>query len=155
MDRQIQDIIALLKRTYEKDAWHGPSVKESLTNVKQEHVFNRVANTHSIIELVAHMTAWRRYVIHMLEGDATYKVDEALNFPAAENWGETFQRLEESQQQLLAAVEKFPSEKLYEQVAGKTSPLTFYTLLHGIIHHDLYHTGQIMLIRKATDIQTI
>jgi uncharacterized damage-inducible protein DinB len=155
MERQIQDIIALLKRTYERDAWHGPSVQESLKNIQQEQAFNNVPNTHSIIQLVSHMVTWRKYVIHMLKGDAIYKVDEASDFPMAENWMQVLQQLAQTQQELLLAIENFPSEKLHQQVPGKTVPLTFFTLIHGIIHHDLYHTGQIMLIKKATGIQTI
>lgn len=155
MDRQIEDITELLKRSYEKDAWHGPSVKETLKDLSDEQALRRIANTHSIIELVAHMTAWRRYVIQALKGNATYKVDEAMNFPSAGSWRETIQQLEESQQQLVTTLERFPSGKLYQQIPGKTPPLTFYTLLHGIIHHDLYHSGQIMLIKKAISTQTI
>jgi uncharacterized damage-inducible protein DinB len=155
MDRQIEHIVSLLKRTYEKDAWHGPSVQECLKNIHEEQAFNSVANTHNIIQLVAHMITWRKYVIHMLKGQATYKVDDASNFPAAEDWMQVLQQLDASQQDLLVAIGNFPAEKLHEQVPGKTSPLTFFTLIHGIIHHDLYHTGQIMLIKKATGIQTI
>lgn len=155
MDRRIEDIISLLKRAYEKDAWHGPSVRESLKHLQQEHAFNKVANSHNIIQLVAHMTSWRTYVINMLKGNTTYEVGEALNFPDAQDWTDTLEQLARSQQELVEALETFPADKLNEQVPGKTPPLTFYTLLHGIIHHDLYHTGQIMLIKKATGIQTI
>ena len=155
MDREIQEIIGLLERVYEKDAWHGPSVQESLKNISQEQAFSHVENAHSIIELVAHMTSWKIYVLHMLKGDATYKVDEHHNFPAAQDWSRTVGELAASQQALIETLRIFHSAKLKQQAPGQYSHLTFYTLLHGIIHHDLYHTGQIMLIKKAAGIQTI
>ncbi|MEX2231643.1 MAG: DinB family protein [Cyclobacteriaceae bacterium] len=155
MQSEIQRIVSLLKQTFEKDAWHGPSVKEVLNKITPEQVFNRLPDTHSIIELVAHMTSWRIYVTKKLSGDDAYKVTEELNFPQNTNWTDTVKQLEESQCQLITAIEKFPEEKLTELVAGFRDPYTYYTLIHGIIHHDLYHTGQIMLIHKAMAKQTI
>jgi len=104
--------------------------------------------SHSIIELVAHMTAWRIFVIKKMQGDEVYKVTEEMNFPAAANWPEALQALDKSQAELLATLEAFDSGKLHEIVPHGSYRYSFYTLLHGIIHHDLYHTGQIAIIRK-------
>lgn len=149
MDKEIEYLVSLLKQTFEKGAWHGPSVKESIEDVDQAQAFKRLPDTHSIIELVAHMTAWRAYTIRKLKGDAEYKVTDELNFPQAESWPETLRRLEESQMLLLSELETFPAGKLQEEVPGRANPLTFYMLLHGMIHHDVYHAGQIVLIKKA------
>jgi hypothetical protein len=43
-------------------------------------------------------------------------------------------------------LEKTPNEKLQEVVPGRK--YKFFTMIHGIIHHDLYHTGQIVLLKK-------
>ena len=150
MEIEIQNIISLLEQTFEKGSWHGPAVKEAVENVREEQAFKRFPGTHSIIELVAHMTSWRTYVVKKLTGDADYKVSDELNFPVATDWVMTLQRLEETQKELLDALKKLPVQKLYEQVPGNNKPLTYYTLLHGIIHHDVYHAGQISLIKKST-----
>ena len=155
MQSETQKIVSLLKQTFEKKAWHGPAVKEVLNKITPDQVFNRLPNTHSIIELVAHMTSWRVYVTRRLSGDDSYEVSDELNFPARTDWVETLEQLEESQRQLILEIEKFPEKKLGELVAGFRDPYTYYTLIHGIIHHDLYHTGQLMLIQKATTKQTI
>jgi uncharacterized damage-inducible protein DinB len=147
MKTETEKIISLLQHTFEKDAWHGPAVKEVLNGVTEKTALNRLPDTHSIIELVAHMTAWRTFTIKKLEGDDTYQVTDALNFPDVRDWPEALRELEASQALLLKAVEKFPEEKLSAIVPGH--PYNYYTLIHGIIHHDLYHTGQVMLIRKA------
>lgn len=155
MKTETQKIVSLLKRTFEKGAWHGPSVKEVLQSITADDARSKLSNSHSIIELVAHMTAWRNFVTRKLEGDQDYKVTEELNFPAATEWLKVIEDLEESQGKLLAAVEQFPVEKLSELVPHSTHQYTFYTLLHGIIHHDLYHAGQIKLIQKATAKQSL
>jgi uncharacterized damage-inducible protein DinB len=131
-----------------KNAWHGPSVKETLLSITAEQSLRRIHNTHSIIELVAHMVSWRTFGIKKLEGDERYEVNDERNFPAATDWLKTLADLNESQSQLRAALRNFPVTKLFEPVPHGSYQYTFYTLIHGIMHHDLYHIGQIALIKK-------
>lgn len=150
MEADLHNLVSLLERTFNKGAWHGASVMETLETVSGKQAFNRLAGTHSIIELVAHMTAWRRYILKKLAGDHAYKMAEEVNFPSPQNWDMTVSELEETQRELVAAFQALPAGQLYEQVRWTDQPFTYYTILHGIIHHDLYHVGQINLIRKAT-----
>jgi uncharacterized damage-inducible protein DinB len=154
MTTEIKKISKLLQRSFEKGAWHGPTVKEAIQDVTPQTALNRLPNTHSIIELTAHMATWRDYVTRKIKGDLEYKVADEMNFPATTNWEEVVGALEVSHQNLLNALEDFPDEKLSELVQGVTHKYTWYTMLHGIIHHDLYHAGQIILIKKATGVQS-
>jgi hypothetical protein len=124
MNTGTQTIIALLQQVFEKDAWHGPSVKEALQAVTARTAMNRLPDTHSIIELVAHMTSWRTFTTRKLEGDNDYRVTDALNFPDAKDWAKALQALEESHIKLLKALEKFPEEKLSETVPDHRTPIT-------------------------------
>ena len=155
MKNEIQSILSLLKRSFEKNAWHGPTVKEAIEGLTQQQVSTRIQHTHSIIELVAHMTAWRVFVISRLTGNDSFEVTDDLNFPKETDWEKVIQNLFESQVQLLKAVELFPDSRLHEIVPHAEYRYSYYTLLHGIIHHDLYHTGQIMLIRRSLEQQTV
>ena len=155
METEIKRIVSLLEQTFERGAWHGPSVKEALENISEAQALKRLPDTHSIIELVAHMTSWRMYVVRKLAGDESYKVKEEDNFPTSSDWSACLLNLSESQRQLIAGLLSSTEGKLYQQVPGQKGPLTFYTLLHSIIHHDLYHAGQIILIKKATATQSI
>jgi hypothetical protein len=94
------------------------------------------------------MTAWRIFTVRRLQGDDGYTVTDDLNFKTATSWENAITDLEKSQQELLTAVKSFPEEKLSDRVPHASHQYTFYTLIHGIIHHDLYHTGQIVLIKK-------
>jgi uncharacterized damage-inducible protein DinB len=154
MPTEIEKITKLLQRSFEKGAWHGPAVKEVLQDITQETSSKRLPNTHSIIELAGHLTTWRNYVAKKLNGETAYTVPDEMNFPGITDWSKAMAGLEESQQNLLLALSKFPAEKLADLVQGVSHKYTYYTMLHGIIHHDLYHTGQIILIKKATAAQS-
>lgn len=144
---EIRKIINTLKHTYEKDAWHGPAVKEALADIAEDAIHARIGNSHSIIELVTHMTAWRNYVTEKLKGNDLFELSDEQNFPKETDWSLALVNLEQSQNNLIQALEKTPDERLQQVVPNRK--FKFYTMLHGIIHHDLYHIGQIMLLKKA------
>lgn len=150
MKNEIQHIIELLSRTFEEGAWHGPTVKEVLAPISEKQAQFRLPETHSIVELVNHMTTWRKFTAIRLQGDDDFKVNEDEdNFPARTNWPQALNDLNESQAELVKAITNFPEEKLDEILPGSDGRYTYYHLIHGIIHHDLYHIGQIRLMMKA------
>lgn len=138
----------MLENTFGNNPWHGPSVKNALENITAVHATRRLNNSHSIIELVNHMTAWRNYIIKKLGRDLAFSMTPELNFPAETDWSRTRVNLDESQKELIATINEFDPEKLSETVPSTKYHYTYYTMLHGIIHHDLYHTGQIAIIKK-------
>ncbi len=151
MATEIDRIARSLEKTYEKGPWYGPSVKEILSAVTETNASLLTGKSHSIIELVLHMTAWRRFATRRLRGDGEYQVSEAMNFPSASNipWAKVVKDLDESQQELIAAVRAFPEEKLGQLVPSNTGKYTYYTLLHGIGQHDIYHIGQVQIILRS------
>ena len=146
MKTEIQRLIDILEHTFEKNAWHGPAMMEVLTEIDERIVNKKLNDTHSILELVAHMTAWRNFVTERLLGNTSFEVSEEMNFPASSSWSQAVDSLRQSQSRLIDSLEKFPVERLNELVANR--PYKFSTMAHGIIHHDLYHLGQIVLIKK-------
>lgn len=145
---EIQNLIDTLLHTFEKNAWHGPAVLEVLEDLSAVQAEQRIGNSHSIIELIVHMTAWRNFVCEKLEGNATYDIEtDEMDFPSTKNLKTAIQELKASQKRLLKLLEQTPVEKLEEKVPGR--PFKFKVMLNGIIHHDLYHTGQIVLLKKC------
>lgn len=145
-----QTIIDLLRRTFDGAAWHGPSAMDTFRKVSLSQLGNRIGNSHSLIELVEHMTAWRRFAIEKLRGNTTYDVDETANFPKIEaneeSWMITLQQFEDSQLQLLEQLEQLDDSRLEQIVEGRN--YSYSVLLHGLIHHDIYHLGQIVILMK-------
>lgn len=151
MSNEIQRIKGLLRHIYFGPAWHGPAVMEVIADLPVEKLTRRIEKSNNIAELVYHMASWRIYAIKKLEGDVDYDVDDETNFlkldhVSEKEWEILLDRLESSQEKLAHILEAIPESKLMEKVPGRQ--YNFYFLLHGIIQHDLYHLGQIVLLKK-------
>jgi len=145
-------ILDLMDRAYRAKAWHGPAMLEVLDGVGPGLAARRVKpGVHSIWELVEHIASWNEIVAKRLAGGAP-KVTPAYNFPPVTRttpaaWLATRRRLARSQARLRRAVARFPIGKL-----GRRRPKldqTWSVLIHGIIQHQLYHAGQIAMLRRA------
>jgi uncharacterized damage-inducible protein DinB len=139
------------------EAWHGPSLRALLSGVSAEQALRRpVASGHSIWELVLHIAVWDEICSRRLRGErilATTGSPE--DWPALEGtdeaaWQASLARLARAQQELVATVRSLSEERLQECVAGW--PWTCYLTIHGTLHHDLYHAGQIALLRRGLDV---
>jgi len=146
MEMEKNKIISLLEKSFRGPAWHGPAVTEALETVTASMAIQQASTAHTIIELVLHMAAWRNFVSKRLTGNNDFEVSEMDNFPKGTDWAAAIEALRQSQEELVSAIKSFPEEKWDDIVPTRT--YDFYTMLHGIIQHDIYHTGQIILLKK-------
>ena len=141
-----------LERAFSGKAWHGPSLRFLLRGIRAEQAAKRpVINAHSIWELVLHITAWDRVVCERIQGGKTTQLPKELNFPTVSDtsekaWKKTLKELEKQHKALLAAMRAFPDKKLHNNLTG--GDYTFYITMHGAVQHDLYHAGQIAILKK-------
>lgn len=141
-----------IRRGYQGEAWHGPSLRELLEGVTAgKAAAHPIAGAHSIWELVLHVTAWEKYVRRRMSGERIVDVAEVDDWPPVTDasdaaWRAALHELERSNHELVEAVKAFPDSRLGEKPAGKGH--TFYVDLHGIVQHDLYHAGQVALLKK-------
>jgi uncharacterized damage-inducible protein DinB len=151
---EIDRIRDQLKRAYEGGAWHGPSVKEVLNGVTAEQAHSRpLENGHTIYELVRHIAVWEDVGRRRLEGDpAEIPISSPEDWPPVDDpseagWEQAKKALERGHQALVSAISRVPESRLDEPIMeGKSS---VYVTLHGVIQHDLYHAGQIAILKKA------
>lgn len=142
-----------LKRAQEGEAWHGPSLRELLDGVTAEQAAAKpIPNAHSIWELVNHIIAWEQIVRRRLEGEVVSEVPDEMNFPPVNDpsetaWQATLQSLAASNRSLRESIKRIDDAKLEKTVPGEK--YNNYFMLHGAIQHDLYHAGQIALLKKA------
>ena len=145
------NIIDELKNIHDGDAWHGPSLSEILELVKPEQAVARpLANAHSIWELVHHITAWENVFRRRLEGEQITEPERG-DFPpvkevSEEAWRQSLTELNTEHKRLLEVVAQLPDPALEKTVVVNEYSVRF--LLHGIIRHQVYHAGQIALLRK-------
>ncbi len=146
-----------IRRAFEGEAWHGDSLLEIVSDVKADVAAARPIKTaHSIWELVLHVAAWDDAVRRRAEG-AVVNLSTEQNFPPVTDASETAWRkavahLTQTHQQLVKTVESFPDSRLQERVQGKSPEYyTFFYMFVGIVQHEAYHGGQIVMLRKAAD----
>ncbi len=143
-----------LRRAFYGDAWHGDSLFEILEGVTAAQASARpVKNAHSIWELVLHIAAWDGAVRRRMTGVAVELSGDA-NFPPVTDtsdaaWRRALEEVRRVHDELIGAVSTFPEGRLDEPVPGKQGAhYTFYYMLHGLAQHELYHAGQIALLKK-------
>ena len=152
MAREVERILGELQRAFEGDAWHGPAVLELLRDVTAEQAAGRpVAGAHSIWELVLHIAAWESAGCRRLEGDRAELPDEEtfppVNDTSEAAWQQAIERLKDGHRKLRDAIARLDDARLDEPILDGMRSV--YITLHGVIQHDLYHAGQIAILKKA------
>lgn len=140
-----------LKRALYGTAWHGPALMELLTDVNAVTAAAKpLRNVHSIWELVLHIAAWDGAVQRRLAGEKLQlKADE--NFPRVPapteaTWRKAVADVKRTHDQLVKTVARLSDERLRDRVPGKR--YNFHHMLHGLAQHELYHAGQIAVLKK-------
>ena len=149
---EVDRIADQLRRAYEGEAWHGPPLKQILAGVTAEQAARRpVANAHTIWELVLHIAVWESVVRRRLAGEVTDPSPEQDWPPVRDTseaaWKKALADLEHGHLQLRQSVATLNDTQLSDKVPGKN--YSRYGMLHGVVQHDLYHAGQIALLKKA------
>lgn len=151
---EIERILDQLKRAYEGGAWHGPSVREVLNGVTARQAQARpLQNAHSIWELVHHIAVWENVGRRRLEGDrAEIDISSLEDWPPADDmsdaaWEQAKAALDRGHEALRKTIAGLDESRLDQPILEGLS--TVYVTLHGVIQHDLYHAGQIAMLKKA------
>jgi uncharacterized damage-inducible protein DinB len=141
-----------LRRAFDGDAWHGPSLMELLEDVDAETAAAKpLKNVHSIWELLLHIAAWDGAGLVRLGGKVC-QLTGAKNFPLVPTpteaaWKKTVAEAKRKHDKLVETVAELDDTRLRDRVPGKR--YNFYHMLHGIAQHELYHAGQIAILKKA------
>ena len=150
--------IALLLKVYDQaftaPSWHGTPLWGSLRGVTAREALRRPGrNRHNIWELAVHAAYWKYVVRRRLTGDETLAFPrEGSNwFPAprradAKTWTADLALLREQHRLLRLVIARFPAKELKRR--GWRSKWTNEEHIYGIASHDLYHAGQIQLVKR-------
>ena len=143
---QMQQIADAYRAATVKGAWYGPSLAELLERTPSELATKSpVPGAHSIAALLQHLLLWNERIRNTSEGHPLPRWEPEIEW--AEPlipWDELVPRWNRSRDLLEERLRNFPVEDLPKQVPGRTYP--YETMLHGIVHHVIYHSGQIAMI---------
>jgi uncharacterized damage-inducible protein DinB len=141
-----------LRRAFEGDAWHGPALLELLEDVDADTAAAKpVPKVHSIWELVLHVAVWDAVACRRLAGEK-WQPEGTANFPLVPKpateaaWRKAVAQAKRTHDVLVKTVAALPEPRLRDRVPGKK--YDFYHMLHGVAQHELYHAGQIAILKK-------
>jgi uncharacterized damage-inducible protein DinB len=155
---EVERIADQMNRAIAGEAWHGPAVMEILQDVTATEAAARpFAGAHSIWELALHITAWLHAGGARLSGERA-QLSDVEDWPAVGDtdekaWAGTKADLSQANEQLCAAISTLDESRLDQPIIEGMS--TVYVTLHGIVQHTLYHAGQIAILKKALERQTV
>jgi len=147
--RETERLLDQLNRAFGGEAWHGPALRNLLDGVTEEQAKSHpIRGGHSILELVIHVGTWIDVVARRLGG----KIVESNSVRdwsdvTKTTWPRALEELERAESRLSDAVARLSTEDLDKAVAGLDR--SQYAEIMGILQHNVYHAGQIALLKKA------
>jgi hypothetical protein len=151
---EVELLLRLLDESYEKKAWQGPNLRGSLRGVPAKQASWRPSpGRHNIWELVLHAAYWKYAVRRMLtrERRGAFPVKGSNWFalpvpPTEEAWRRGRALLDREHRSLRKAVAGLSGSQLAKKPPG--SKYSTGNLVYGVASHDVYHTGQVQLVKR-------
>jgi hypothetical protein len=155
-----EEIAHVLRTVHDGDPWHGPSRAALLADVTAEvAAWDPGAGAHGIWQQVLHMRNWTREVAARTMGKRPSRSDPVggdwpgIGDPSEEAWQETLASLDAAHREMVAVVLALPVSRLHEYVGATAekptgSGVSVGTMLRSLAEHDLYHCGQVSLLKR-------
>lgn len=147
-------LLRILDEGYDRRAWHGPNLRGSLRGVGvREASWRPGPDRHNVWEIAVHAAYWKYAVWRRLSGEkrGSFPLDGSNWFtrpdvPTDKAWRADVSMLEEQHRRLRAAVVRLSPTALKQKPHGSKHPAD--TLVSGAAAHDVYHAGQIQLLKR-------
>jgi DinB superfamily len=148
---EVERLATLLKQAYDAEpnrdtGWHGPSVSALLRDVSVRDALERpFAGCHTISEIVLHIAFWDEVCVRRLAGEnLSVTTGSPEDWPervgeSELDWEKTLARGRTARESFVAAVRSLGTADL--DLVVPSWGWTLYTMIHGTLHHDLYHAG--------------
>ena len=139
-----------LDEAFDKKSWHGPNLRGAIRGVTAgQAAWRPAADRHNIWELALHSAYWK-YVVRrkilrekrgsfVLAGSNFFERPELGSAATEAAWKRDTTILEAEHRKLRDAVAKLPARAFTPAMCH---------LIRGAAAHDLYHAGQIRLLRR-------
>ena len=150
---ELDTLLAAMEEAFERKAWHGPNLRGAIRGLDPAVACRRPARgRHSIWELVVHAAYWKYAVRRRLAGDkrGSFALTGSNWFsrpdePSAPAWQQDVALLVAEHRALMEVARALDPRRLHGASAGSRTPAA---LLRGIAFHDVYHAGQIQVLKR-------
>ncbi len=151
---EVQQLLSIIDQAYDHRSWHGTNLRGSIRGLSAKQAARRPRpERHNIWELVVHAAYWKYTVTRRLTGQrrGSFPLKGSNWFPRGqsandEQWRADVVLLENMHRALREAVANLSASDLSRKPNG--SKITNAFIITGIAAHDLYHAGQIQLLKK-------
>jgi hypothetical protein len=155
MDAEIRLLLSLIDEAYDRRSWHGTNLRGSIRGLSAAQAARRPApGRHNIWEIVLHAAYWKYTVRRRITGEKRGSfVLKGSNWftrpitPSEEAWKADIALLEGEHRALRELVMALRGADLGRK-AGRSPGSTIGFVVRGIAAHDLYHAGQIQLLKR-------
>jgi len=152
-------LIDSLRRVHDGEPWHGPSRADVLSDVTaREAAFRASEDSHSMWELVLHMRSWTEEVLRRARGGVPSEPARGdwPRMPTPQNdanWRATLASLDAAHEDLAAFVATMSEDARASRVKDRpgdpaNSGITQRAMIRSLAEHDVYHTGQLALLKR-------
>jgi hypothetical protein len=140
-----------LQNIYDGTPWIDVTLASHLKDVNAQQAVQRIKGSNCIWQIVNHIVFWHQRAMRFINHEKPEQDGDLPDFYMPENHGEanwqaTLHRLEHSFELMSEAILSFPEEKLCHTLPGTEHMALYY--LQGLVEHDAYHLGQIVLLHK-------
>jgi len=129
----------------------GVNLKDTLMGLTWQQATTKVDSLNTIVALVFHMNYYVTAVVNVLKGNRLNASDKfSFDLPSIESnedWARLVHKVKADVDEFIGLVEKMPESKLWETFEDEKYG-NYYRNLTGIIEHNHYHLGQIVVIKK-------
>lgn len=148
---EAQRIQTLFTDLYHGHPWLDVTLQDTLSQITPEQAAQRpIKNGNTIWEIVNHIISWRENVLKRVQGEVIQTPSNnyivKIEDDSDEAWRQTLDALETTQKEWLYFLSTFNEADFINEYP--VNKLTYYQHIHGIIQHDAYHLGQIVLLAK-------
>ena len=139
---------------YNGSPWLDVNIVTSLGKITSQQAANKIApNCNSIWEILNHIIGWRKEILKLVQDVKTIPPKnnffEPVSVMTDEAWIETLMQLSQSQALWIDFLQKLRGKDL--NLNFERNNFTYYEHIHGILQHDAYHLGQIVLLAKLSE----
>ena len=157
MSADVRRLVAIIDQAYNKPSWHGTNLRGAVRRVTARQAAWRPSpRRHNIWELVVHAAYWKyaatRRFTDAARGSFPHKGSNWFPRPidaahaGDKAWRSDVELLDEMHARLRTAVMRLSPRDLARTPAGRN--VSNFALLSGVAAHDLYHAGQIQLLKR-------
>lgn len=149
----LQALLRFVDAAYDRRSWHGPNLRGSLRGVTPAQAAWRPARRrHNIRDLTVHAAYWKYLAVRRLTGAKRGSFGlkgsnwfEREGQPTPAEWRADLHLLDESHRTFRGVVAGLAPRNLTRTPRG--AEFDHFALVSGVAAHDLYHAGQIQLLK--------